>query len=165
MRLILIPLLFMFTTARAQVQSSAYHLMLQTLLKHSVQEISVAELVQQEGVVLLDARAEEEYTVSHIAHALYVGYDDFDWTRIKSLKKDQTIVVYCSVGYRSEKIAEKLIAAGYTRVENLYGGIFEWVNQGNEVVDATGKKTDAIHAYSKTWGLWLNKGKKVYGEP
>ena len=165
MRLLLIPFFLMFVTARAQVQSSAYHLMLQTLLKHSVAEISVEELKKKEGVVLLDARAAEEYAVSHLAKAVYVGYDDFDESRIKSLKKDTTIVVYCSVGYRSEKIAEKLMAAGYTNVANLYGGIFEWVNQGNEVVDATGKKTEAIHAYSKTWGLWLNKGKKVYAEP
>jgi 3-mercaptopyruvate sulfurtransferase SseA len=66
------------------------------------------------------------------------------------------------VGYRSEKISEKLKQAGFKDVSNLYGGIFEWVNQGNPVVDENGKITDNIHAYSKTWGVWLNKGVKVY---
>jgi len=23
--------------------------------------------------------------------------------------------------------------------------------------------TERVHAYSRTWGLWLRKGKKVYG--
>ena len=47
-------------------------------------------------------------------------------------------------------------------VSNLYGGIFEWVNQENPVIDTTGNETKNIHAYNKTWGVWLNKGNKVY---
>jgi hypothetical protein len=34
--------------------------------------------------------------------------------------------------------------------------------KGNEVVDEKGKATENIHAYSKTWGVWLNNGVKVY---
>ena len=57
---------------------------------------------------------------------------------------------------------EKLKAAGYRNVRNLYGSIFEWVNQDNPVVDNQGKPTQKVHAYSRTWGVWLNKGEKVY---
>ncbi|RYF52680.1 MAG: rhodanese-like domain-containing protein, partial [Cytophagaceae bacterium] len=35
-------------------------------------------------------------------------------------------------------------------------------NQGNPVVDSTGKPTRRVHAYSRTWGIWLNRGEKVY---
>ncbi|MBC8047867.1 MAG: rhodanese-like domain-containing protein, partial [Fimbriimonadaceae bacterium] len=82
--------------------------------------------------------------------------------RLGSISNDEKIVVYCSVGYRSEKITEKLIAAGYTNVSNLYGGIFEWMNQENNIVDANGELTNKIHAYSKIWGVWLSEGEKVY---
>ena len=78
------------------------------------------------------------------------------------MPKDASIVIYCSVGVRSEKIGEKLIAAGYTNVKNLYGSIFEWVNEGNAVYNMNGKATNRVHAYSKTWGIWLKKGVKVY---
>lgn len=120
------------------------------------------QLKKMKNVLLLDAREVSEYQVSHLSGARQVGYDKFDISVLKDVSKDRDIVVYCSVGYRSEKIAERLVEGGYTRVSNLYGGIFEWVNQGNEVVDMSEKKTDRVHAYSSSWGVWLNKGIKVY---
>ena len=70
--------------------------------------------------------------------------------------------MYCSVGYRSEKISEKLIAAGFTDVSNLYGGIFEWVNIGRPVYKASNQKTNRVHTYNKEWSKWLRTGIKVY---
>jgi len=58
-------------------------------------------------------------------------------------------------------VSEKLLSAGYQHVSNLYGGIFEWVNQGNPLYNENGP-TSKVHAYSRTWGVWLNKGEKVY---
>jgi len=52
--------------------------------------------------------------------------------------------------------------AGFANVSNLYGGIFEWVNQGNPIVNEKGKVTETIHAYNEAWGVWLTKGVKVY---
>ncbi len=158
-------LLFMLTialTSNAQVGNGAFNLMLKTLLSHNVNEISVDELAKLKNVVLLDAREEAEYKVSHLPNARYIGYDNFNIDSLNNFDKHATIVVYCSMGYRSEKIAEKLKSAGFTNVSNLYGGIFEWVNQGNKVVDKHEKKTMDVHAYNKTWGIWLNKGNKVY---
>ncbi len=61
----------------------------------------------------------------------------------------QTIVVYCSVGVRSDKIAKEIIDAGYTKVHNMLGGIFEWINKGHPVYDTSGNPTPYVHAYSK----------------
>ncbi len=148
--------------ATAQVQSSAYNVILKTLLSHSVPEMSVAELKETKNMVLLDAREKDEYRVSHIANALNIGYTDFDLRELDQYEKSEKVIVYCSVGYRSEKIAEKLINAGFSDVSNLYGGIFEWVNQGRPIVDRANHSTENIHPYSKTWGIWLTKGNKVY---
>lgn len=145
-----------------QVQSTAYNLLLKTLLSHSVKEVSVAEALVMESGVLLDARAMNEFKVSHIPGAQFVGYDEFEIESLKNLSKDKKIIIYCSMGYRSEKIAEKLKAEGFKEVYNLYGGIFEWVNQGNKIVDSTNRSTDRVHAYSRTWGIWLNRGQKIY---
>jgi rhodanese-related sulfurtransferase len=150
--------------AAGQVQNSAYNAMLGTLLAHSVAEISVDALQKdkQTPPLLLDARTPKEYNISHLKNGIYVGYDDFDLKNIpKNTPKNQPIVVYCSVGYRSEKVCEKLQKAGFTDVKNLYGGIFEWKNAGGKVYDTQGE-TDRIHAYNRTWGVWLRKGKKVY---
>lgn len=156
-------LLALAVAAYGQVQSGAYRLMLKKLLAHTVPEMQVQQLAADtSSVLLLDARESKEFAVSHLAHALHVGYDHFKLSAVPdSIPKDRPVVVYCSVGYRSEKVAEQLRAAGYTQVSNLYGGIFEWVNQGNSVVDSRGA-TKRVHAYSRTWGVWLTKGKKVY---
>ncbi|MDG1427401.1 MAG: rhodanese-like domain-containing protein [Crocinitomicaceae bacterium] len=146
-----------------QVQSRSYSDMLYKLLDHSVDEISVSEASELGGSTLfLDAREKKEYDVSHINGAKWVGYDNFKMKRMSGVPKNKEIVIYCSVGYRSEKIAERLEKSGYTNVKNLYGSIFEWVNQGHPVYNNSGKKTMKVHAYDKEWGQWLRKGQKVY---
>ena len=166
MKKIISALLFPFTilsfSATGQVKSKAYNTLLSTLLSHTVTEISVTEASKVDStVVFLDAREPEEYKVSQIKNARPVGYDHFDISAVKDISKDSQIIVYCSVGYRSEKIAEKLIANGYTNVSNLYGGIFEWKNQGHDVYDTTGI-TENTHAFNLVWGIWLDEGEKVY---
>ena len=136
--------------------------MLKTLLSHTVPERSVSEVADTNTITWLDARERGEYDVSKIAEAQWVGYDDFNLDRVDAVSKDAEIVVYCSVGYRSEKVAEQLKEAGFTNVSNLYGGIFEWKNQGRAVVDSTESVTERVHAYSRTWGIWLKEGEKVY---
>lgn len=151
-----------FSASFSQVENPAYALMLKGLLTRSVPAISCEQLSEKlERVVLLDAREQAEYDVSHIKNAKHVGYKTFAEGALAGISKDSTIVVYCSVGYRSEKIGERLKALGFANVYNLHGGIFEWVNQGNSVFNGIGE-TDSIHAYSKVWGIWLSRGKKVY---
>ena len=114
--------------------------------------------------VVLDAREAQEYQVSKIENALHIGYENFDLNKLRDLISDKntTLIVYCSVGVRSGKIAEKLIANGYTSVYNLYGGILDWVNKGYPVYDDNKKRTEKVHVFSKKWGVYLSKGKKVY---
>jgi len=156
-------LLMLAVAASGQVQSSAYRLMLKKLLHHTVPEVQVQQVVADTaGILFVDAREDREFAVSHLAGALHVGYDSFDLKKIPpSIAKGRRIVVYCSVGYRSEKVAEKLRTAGFNNISNLYGGIFEWVNQGHPVRNAQGE-TQQVHAFDRSWGLWLHRGKKVY---
>ncbi len=131
----------------------------------SIPYVSVNELSKiQNNVVIFDAREIQEYRTSHLEGAVHVGYDHFNIKKMTDLNipKESKIVVYCSLGIRSEDISEKLKKAGYQNVFNLYGGIFEWKNNNNKVIDSTGNETDKIHAFSTQWGKWLHKGQKVY---
>ena len=147
--------------AQQPVGNPEYAERLEGLLSHSVPEIAVGEAARRDSVVFLDARSLEEFVVSRIPGAYWVGFDDFSLDRVSAVPRDQAVVVYCSVGYRSEKITEDLRAAGFRDVSNLYGGIFEWVNQGMPVEDRSGP-TMKIHAYNRAWGRWLLRGEKVY---
>jgi rhodanese-related sulfurtransferase len=151
-------------SCQAQVESGSFNLLLEAMLKKSIPTISVPELYKenQSNIVFLDAREKKEFEVSHLKNARWVGYEDFKLSRVKGIEKNKEIVIYCSIGVRSEKIGEKLVDTGYTNVKNLYGSIFEWVNQGNPVFDSLGNTTNKVHAYNKKWGIWLNEGEKVY---
>jgi rhodanese-related sulfurtransferase len=116
------------------------------------------------NVLILDTREAQESLVSTIKGAKCVGYTDFSIAEISEeiQDKNQPIIVYCSLGIRSEEIGEKLQKAGYTNVKNLYGGIFEWKNKGYPILNATNKETDSVHTYSKTWSKWLMRGIPVF---
>ncbi len=147
--------------APTHVSNKAYDLMLSTLLSHSVPEVSV-ERVASGHFRVLDAREQREFEVSHLAGAIWVGYSDFTLDRLAGIDTQAPVAVYCSVGYRSERIAEQLRQQGYTNVVNIYGGLFEWVNAGYPIVTGDGTETETIHAYSKLWGIWLNRGARIY---
>jgi rhodanese-related sulfurtransferase len=132
------------------------------LIGGTVPITTVSELADWKNVQLLDARELEEFQVSHLPNAKYVGDKKFNLKTVSDIPKTDTIVVYCSVGYRSEKIGEKLEAAGYQHVYNLFGGIFAWKNAGKTVVDTTNLPTEKVHTYNKSWGLFLLEGEKVY---
>ena len=160
--IIVAGLLLLALAGYSQVKSGAFRLMLKSLLRHSVPEIGVRAAARDSAsTVFLDAREPREYGVSHLKGAYPVGYDSFSVEQLPPLDKNSRIVVYCSVGYRSEKVSEQLLAAGFTNVANLYGGIFEWVNQGLPVYNQNGPTTE-VHAFDKKWGMWLRRGKKVY---
>lgn len=156
--------LFLCVTFQVNAQNSIEDLLKQ-YNTHEIPYISVHELAMPKiQAIILDARELEEYNISHIENAVLVGYKNFnlEQTTKHLTDKKKTIVVYCSLGIRSENIAKKLKKDGYTNVYNLYGGIFEWKNKDFKVMDSEGHETENIHAFSKTWSKWLLKGQKVY---
>jgi rhodanese-related sulfurtransferase len=139
---------------------------LKKLNKESVPYVQVEELSRMTHAILLDTRRKEEFDVSHLKNAIWVGHKEFeiDSTLAFIQNRDSEVVVYCSIGVRSEDIGEKLQKAGYTNVKNLYGGIFEWKNEGFPVYDSLDIETEQVHAFNKHWGKLLLSGEKVYDQ-
>ena len=137
---------------------------LKQLNAESVPYVQVDELNSLENTVLLDTRKKEEFEVSHLKNAIWVGYENYKEEKVTSQigDKDTPIIVYCSIGVRSEDIGEKLQKAGYTNVKNLYGGIFEWKNKGKTVYNNDSIETDSVHTFDRQWGKLLKKGIKIY---
>ena len=153
------------TQQKERIESKAFDRTVSTMIKHSVPLIGVDELHSTiEKYILLDAREMGEYEVSHLEKALFIGFDEWDKNVIAQIEKDQPIVIYCSIGVRSEKIGEKLQEMGFTNVQNLYGSIFEWANRGYPLVDNAGYPTNKVHGFSWLWGRWMTNGEyeKVY---
>jgi len=76
----------------------------------------------------------------------------------------QPIVVYCSVGYRSSALAEKLARAGMTNVFNLEGSIFAWANEGRPVYRGDTLLNPAqVHPFNTKWGQLLRPELRASG--
>jgi len=164
LKLIILSLGFVFAnfslTLTAQ-DIEGYDKMTKDLLSETVPLITVDSLntLDLTNVYLLDTREEEEFEVSHIPGSRYVGYNWFKKKYIRDIPKDACVVTYCSVGYRSEKIGERLLRDGFTNVYNLQGGIFSWVNNDGELINNDNEIIDEVHGYDKDWSQWINTNK------
>jgi rhodanese-related sulfurtransferase len=142
-----------------------YKQLLRTLYRRTVPTVAPAALVRELGApaapLLLDVRTPAEYRVSHLKGARFVNFDSMATEQLADVPRTRPVVVYCSVGVRSERLGERLQMLGFRQVRNLYGGLFEWVNEGHPVYDANGVTTN-VHPYSAVWSPWLKRGRKVY---
>ena len=106
--------------------------------------------------LLLDVRKPEEFAVSHLPGAALAP--DLEAARkiLEGEPQDRRVVVYCSVGYRSSAVAEKLAAEGFSEIYNLEGSIFEWANSGR-AVEREGEEVQEVHPYGAPWGRLLRE--------
>ncbi len=97
--------------------------------ENTLPEISPQELKQRldenEKILLLDVREQNEYDIVHLEGAKLIPLNTLPHN-IDSLPTDQEIVVYCHHGQRSFYATAYLQQNGYTDAKNLIGGIDQW---------------------------------------
>ncbi len=167
MKLKITYILTFFLTAQIGIAQETLNELLKKHNNDNIPYITVSELHQlqsQDKVLILDSREKNEFDVSHIPRAILVGYNQFSVEEFsKKIKDKETpIVVYCTLGIRSNVNANKLQNEGFTNITNLYGGICEWKNKGYTVVDPSGNATENVHLFSEKWNKWLKNGNAVY---
>jgi rhodanese-related sulfurtransferase len=105
--------------------------------------------------MVLDVRTAEEYEVSHLKGAIRVDPDGELPDFLRTLDHEASVVAYCSVGYRSSRLVERLTKEGFTDAKNLEGSIFEWANKGYPV-ERDGAPVQEVHPYDAEWGRLLD---------
>jgi rhodanese-related sulfurtransferase len=154
---------FTFTSLIGQEIDPDYKIMIEKKYEFpTISPDSASSILYNSNVVFLDTREPEEYNVSHLPNAILFGYDAPNWKAVDTLSKDKTVIVYCSIGVRSQNIAEDLEEKGFSNIKNLYGGIFLWADQSREMVDLQNNETAKVHGYNKFWGRWVKKAETVY---
>ena len=131
-----------------------------------VERVSAEELKStldsgQKPPVVLDVRTAEEYRVSHLRGAIRVDPDGDLPQLVRALDHDAPVVAYCSVGYRSSRLVERLKNEGFTHAKNLEGSIFEWANRGYPV-ERDGKPVLEVHPFDAQWGRLLDPALRAY---
>lgn len=144
-------------TSRPSTTNPALDQRLTHLLRYDIPLIGADSLAGLKDIAIFDTRNEEEYSVSHIPSAVQLSPKQGIPSWILAKDRDETIVLYCSVGYRSENVARKLQEQGFTNVYNLYGSIFDWVEKGYPLEDMKGNNTLRVHTYNQRWGKLLTR--------
>lgn len=112
-----------------------------------------------DNYLLIDSRTKAEYATSRLSGARHIHYKS-DNAGLDQLPRDRKIVVYCSIGYRSDLLTKRLVGLGYDAI-NLYGGLFEWVNRDLPVFkwDKTHnqeERSQIVHPFNSLFGKWIN---------
>ncbi len=90
-----------------------------------IKQLSPKELDEKKGMVLLDVRTNNEYAQGHIPGAVHIPLSEIG-EKVKKLKKDKDIVVFCASGNRSIWAIKRLMGMGFKNLYNLKGGYRAW---------------------------------------
>jgi rhodanese-related sulfurtransferase len=104
--------------------------------------------------LLIDARTDSEFGVSRIRGAAHAADLAAALALLRHAGSDTRVVVYCSLGYRSDRLVEQLQDAGYRRARSLEGGIFAWANSGRPVYRGE-QRVAVVHPFREPWALLL----------
>jgi rhodanese-related sulfurtransferase len=86
-----------------------------------------------EELVLVDVRSADEFTWNgHIAGSRLLPLPDLG-TRLDEIPTDQTVVMVCRSGSRSQIACRQLSRMGYTNLVNLDDGMIGWTGAGYPV--------------------------------
>ena len=87
---------------------------------------AMAMIDENNAIVILDVRTQEEFEKGHIKNAVLIpDYEVKDTAEMTLYDKSEIILVYCRTGRRSESASKELISMGYTNVFD-FGGIVDW---------------------------------------
>ena len=93
----------------------------------NIEVLQFYQAINKIDEIVIDVRTPQEFYSGHIEDATNIDFyaDDF-LGKLKILRKDVPIYVYCRSGGRSSRAAKKMAELGFLKVYNLIGGIEEW---------------------------------------
>ncbi|RNM28530.1 molybdopterin-synthase adenylyltransferase MoeB [Dickeya undicola] len=100
----------------------------------SIRSISIDELKDNNGFLLVDVRESHEYLDGTIPKALTIGRGFLEIElKKRKIELDKPIVLFCASGLRSRYAALSLTLLNYSNIYSLQGGFEAWKAQGNKI--------------------------------
>jgi len=102
-----------------------------------VLNVNVEKAVQihnENKAIILDVRTENEFAQGHLKNARNIPVQQLS-EKVSELSswKDNSMLVYCHSGARSTAACFLLKKNGFTKLNNMSGGISAWIAAGNNV--------------------------------
>ena len=91
-------------------------------------------LINREEAVVIDVREQTEFSKGHIPNARHIPAGELQ-RRSGDLEKfkGRPIILCCATGARSATAVSTLKKAGFDKLYNLRGGIYEWEKAGQPI--------------------------------
>ena len=132
--------------------------------------ISTLRRADRPSMVLIDARSSAERSISIIPGAISLA--EFEQNIVTTLSPDASVVVYCTIGYRSgieaRRLKEKLDGLD-GRIQNLDGivpythAIGDMSDQSMQLIKPdTGERTNVVHMFGRTWNCVHSRFETVH---
>ncbi|NMG68987.1 rhodanese-like domain-containing protein [Parazoarcus communis] len=102
--------------------------------KSLLSPIEATLLINREEAVVVDVRDQGEYSQGHIPNARHLPLSELA-RRSNELEKfkERPIILCCASGARSASAIGTLKKAGFEKLYNLRGGLFEWEKAGQPI--------------------------------
>jgi len=113
-------------------------------------------LLSDPDVIFVDVRKSKEQAVSMIPGAI----TDNQFMDQPDHYRGKRVIVYCTISYRSGKLAAKLQKKGIS-VTNLRKGLLGWVHAGGPLVQHN-QPVQTLHVYGRKWDLAPDSIQTVY---
>jgi phage shock protein E len=93
---------------------------------HVISAEEAKKMMDEEEVIIVDVRTKEEFLDEHIEGAVLLTLDTISEKAEEVLSdKNETYLIYCRSGSRSNQAARELVAMGYQEIYD-FGGIIDW---------------------------------------
>ncbi|TXI76761.1 MAG: rhodanese-like domain-containing protein [Dechloromonas sp.] len=98
-------------------------------------------LINREDAIVVDVREADEFAAGHLPDARNIPGSKLA-ERISEIDKykDKPVIVCCATGMRSNKACAELKKNGFSRINNLAGGVDAWVGAGYPIKKGTRNK-------------------------
>lgn len=112
------------------------------------EQISADELhsmVMQSGLQIVDVRDATDYLRGHITGSLNLPISELE-LNVSHLDPERTLVIICSLGYRSSTAASILARKGFRKLHPVAGGMNSWIEAGYAAEESDFKVNDTSDA-------------------
>jgi rhodanese-related sulfurtransferase len=88
-------------------------------------------LINREDAVVIDVREPSEYVEGHVPESRNIPMSQLE-SRVSEIEKfkDKPLILVCRSGARSSSACSRLVRMGFTKVNNLDGGVGDWAQAG-----------------------------------
>lgn len=83
------------------------------------------KIKQNEDITVIDVREDEEVAQGMVPNSKHIRLADIP-QKVEELPKDHEYVMVCRSGRRSMNAAEFMQGKGFTKVQNMEGGMLKW---------------------------------------